>query len=127
MSSKKEIEGLLEVKKWLQERLGELKEEKEKLETLLKAIEPTEVEESSTYIEPKMQITINDVKKKLGRELTEVLDFEQKGNIITIRRNRFLDRNVWRSATQKIQEFNGRWISAGEDSRWEIELNKQKD
>lgn len=49
-----------------------------------------------------------------------VLEFLQEENVIVIRRKQYLERDAWLAINAKDDELNGRWISAGEDSRWEI-------
>jgi hypothetical protein len=50
----------------------------------------------------------------------EVLEFSQEENVIVIRRKQYLERDTWLAINAKVDEVGGRWMSAGEDSRWEI-------
>lgn len=125
--SKEEMERLLGVKTWLQEEISDIAGEKERLKTLLRVVDMAMGELPIIEIGPKPELTLAEIKRALGSGFTEFLDFSQKGNVIAIRSKRFLERDVWLAVTDMDRQLNGRWISAGEDSRWEIYLDRTAD
>jgi hypothetical protein len=50
------------------------------------------------------------------------LEFSQEDHAIMIRRKQYLERETWLAVNAKVDEVGGCWISAGEDSRWEIPI-----
>ena len=54
-----------------------------------------------------------------------VLEFTQDDQGITIRRMQYLERDTWLTINAKVDEIGGRWISAGEASRWEISITRK--
>ena len=126
--SEEEIEELLEIKDWLQKRLSELEEEKEKLSRYVQVLETmtkTPLRETVPVREtaPRQAgLSLNQIKERFGSNLVGLLEFEIQGNRVMIRQKRFLESGVWRSITDIVRELNGRWVSRGEESRWEIDL-----
>jgi hypothetical protein len=50
----------------------------------------------------------------------EVLKFTEDDNVIAIQLKQHLERDTWRAINAKVDELGGRWVSACEESRWEI-------
>jgi hypothetical protein len=50
----------------------------------------------------------------------DVLEFTNDDNVVTIRQKQHLDLDTWLAIDAKVGELGGRWVSAGEDSRWEL-------
>lgn len=119
---KEGIEELLEVKDWLQEEISEVDEEK--LKALLRVIDRALAELPTVEVKPKTGAALAEIKRVFESEVAKFLEFTQRGNVVVIRRIRFLERSVWLAVTEKVRPLNGRWISAGEDSRWEIYLDR---
>ena len=111
---------LLKMRAWLHEALLRNEVDKHKLTAFLETINkslksPPQSEDASTS-----EITVAEIKQVFDNDQLEVLEFSQVANIIAIRRKQYLERDMWLAINTKVDELGGRWISAGEDSRWEI-------
>jgi hypothetical protein len=118
--SEDEGEQRAALKQWLQDRLAEVERERERLTALLEVIDMAAADQPSVEVEPSTGLTLSDVRDALGRDFTDLLDIQVEGTVVVIRRRQFLERAVWDAITEKVRRLNGNWISAGEDSRWEI-------
>ncbi len=65
-------------------------------------------------------ITVAEIMRVFDDDQLAVLEFSQDEQVIVIRRKQYLERDVWLAINAKVDELGGRWISAGEDSRWKI-------
>jgi hypothetical protein len=120
--SEDEGEQRTALRQWLQERLAEVERERERIITLLEVIDMATTDRPSAEGAASTRLTLSDVRDALGRDVTDMLNIQVDGTVAVIRRRQFLERAVWDGITEKVRRLNGNWISAGEDSRWEIEL-----
>jgi hypothetical protein len=116
------VEELLKMRTWLQEALLRNEQDKQQLTTFLSTIDTLLGSQPRAEAEHTPQVTIAEVKRVFDDELLKVLEITQEDPVIVIRRKQFLERDVWLTVNAKVDELNGHWISAGEDSRWEIPI-----
>jgi hypothetical protein len=67
-------------------------------------------------------VTVAEVMRVFDDDQLNVLEFSQEENSIVIRRKQYLERDTWLAINATVDEVGGRWIRAGEDSRWEISI-----
>ena len=113
---------LLKMRVWLHEALMRNEVDKQKLTAFLEIVNgflerPPRIEDES-----QPGITLADVKWVFDNDQLAVLEFEQEENVIVIRRKQYLERETWLAINAKVDELGGRWVSAGEGSRWEIPI-----
>lgn len=120
--SEDEVEKRAKLKQWLQDRLAEVERERERISELLEVIDMAATDQPSANVASSTGLTLSDIRDVLSRDFTDLLDIQAEGTVVVIRRRLFLERAVWNAVTERVRSFNGSWISAGEDSRWEIEL-----
>jgi hypothetical protein len=120
--SEDEGEQRAALRQWLQGRLAEVEQERERIITLLEVLDMAATDRPSAKGAASTRLTLSNVRDALGREFTDLLDIQVEGDVVVIRRRQFLERAVWDEITEKVRRLNGNWISAGEDSRWEIAL-----
>jgi hypothetical protein len=111
---------LANMRAWLHEALMRNEVDKQKLTAFLELVNglletPPQSEDVSIS-----GVTVAEVRRVFDDDQLTVLEFSQEENIITIRRKQYLERDTWLAINAKVDEVGGRWISAGEDSRWEI-------
>lgn len=111
------------LRQWLQDRLAELDQERERIVTLLEVVDMAATDRPSATGAVRTRLALSDIRDALGQDFADLLDIQLEGTIVVIRRRQFLDRAVWDAITEKVRRLNGSWISAGEDSRWEIVLS----
>ena len=120
--SEDEVEKRIELKQWLQDRLAKVEQERERISGLLEVIDMAATDQPSANVASSTGLTLSYIRDVLSRDFTDLLDIQAEGTVVVIRRRLFLERAVWNAVTERVRSFNGSWISAGEDSRWEIEL-----
>jgi hypothetical protein len=113
---------LLKMWAWLQESLLRNEVDKLKLTAFLETIDSLLNSTTRTEGESTSEITVAEVKRVFDDELLNVLEFSQEDHVIIIRRKQYLERNTWLAINTKVDELGGRWVSAGENSRWEISI-----
>ena len=111
---------LVKMRAWLHEALLRNEVDKQKLTAFLETINGLLESPPRTEGEITSGVTVAEVMRVFEDDQLEVLEFSQDENVITIRRKQYLERDTWLAITAKVDEVGGRWISAGEDSRWEI-------
>jgi hypothetical protein len=115
---------LLKMRAWLHEALMRNEVDKQKLTGFLDIInELLERPPPSMADETTPGVSLADVRRVFDDDQLNVLEFSQEENVIAIRRKQYLERDVWLAINAKVDELGGRWVSAGEDSRWEISIN----
>lgn len=62
--------------------------------------------------------TIDEIKQRLGDD-ADKLDINTENDTIVIRPKTWLQ-NEWYRINEAIKSMGGRWISEGQNSRWEI-------
>jgi hypothetical protein len=107
---------------WLHEALMRNEVDKQKLTAFLETINALLESTPRTEDISTTRITVAEVKRVFDDDHFTVLEFSHEENIITIRRKQYLERDTWLAINAKVDEVGGRWISAGEDSRWEIPI-----
>jgi hypothetical protein len=111
---------LLKMRAWLHESLMRNEVDKQKLTAFLEIINGLLESPSPTEDISQPEIDLAEVMRVFEDDHLEVLEFSQAENVIAIRRKQYLERDTWLTINAKVDELGGRWISAGEDSRWEI-------
>ena len=111
---------LLKMRAWLHEALMRNEVDKQKLTAFLETVNgllkrPPPTEDTSAP-----EITLAEVKRVFDDDQLAVLEFAQEDQVIVIRRKQYLERDTWLAINAKVDEVGGHWISAGENSRWEI-------
>jgi hypothetical protein len=111
---------LLKMRAWLHEALMRNEVDKQKLNAFLEIVNgllesPPRSEDVSTS-----GITMAEIMQVFDDDQLAVVEFSQNKQVITIRRKQYLERDTWLAINAKVDELGGRWISAGEASRWEI-------
>ena len=113
---------LLKMRAWLHEALLRNEVDKQKLTAFLDIVNgflerPSHIEDESP-----LQIALAEVMRVFDDDQLAVLEFTQEQNVVVIRRKQYLERDTWLAINAKVDEVGGRWVSAGEDSRWEISI-----
>jgi hypothetical protein len=111
---------LLKMRAWLHEALLRNEVDKQKITAFLEIINELLERPPPTESESISGITVAEVKRVFDDDQLAVLEFSQEEHAISIRRKQYLERDTWLAINAKVDEVGGRWISAGEDSRWEI-------
>lgn len=111
---------LLKMRAWLHEALLRNEVDRQKLTAFLEIVNGVLQSPPSTEGEVTSGITVAEAMRVFDDDQLEVLEFSQDKQVIVIRRKQYLERNVWLAINAKVDELDGRWVSAGEDSRWEI-------
>jgi hypothetical protein len=111
---------LLQMRAWLHEALMRNEVDKQKLTAFLETVNgllkrPPRTDETS-----RPEINLAEVKRMFDDDHLAVLEFAQVDQVIVIRRKQYLERDTWLAINAKVDEMGGQWISAGENSRWEI-------
>lgn len=115
---------LAKMRAWLHEALLRNEVDKRKLTAFLDIITGVLETPPRTEDEFTSGITVAEIMRVFDDDQLDVLEFSQGENIIVIRRKQFLERDTWLAINAKVDEVGGRWISAGEASRWEITTSK---
>lgn len=116
------VNELMKIKNWLQDYLSKLEHDKDQLMTFIESIDTLVEKEVRIEEIPPTSATLAEVRRVFNEELLNVLAFSQEGNTVIIRRQQYLERDTWLTVNAKVDELQGRWISAGEESRWEIPI-----
>ncbi len=111
---------LLKMRAWLHEALMRNEVDKQKLTAFLETVNGLLESPPRAEDESQPEIALAEVKRVFDDEQLALLEFSQEDQIIVIRRKQYLERETWLAVNAKVDEVGGRWISAGEDSRWEI-------
>jgi hypothetical protein len=111
---------LLNMRAWLHEALMRNEVDKQKLTAFLETVNTLLKSPQPTESESRPEIPLAEVKRVFDDCQLEVLEFSQEDQVIVIRRKQYLERDTWLAINAKVDELGGRWMSAGEDSRWEI-------
>lgn len=115
---------LLKMRAWLHEALLRNEVDKQKLTAFLDIVNGLLERPQPIEGEVTSGITVAEIMRVFDDDQLKVLEFTQEGNVIVIRRKQYLERETWLAINAKIDEIGGRWISAGEDSRWEISITR---
>jgi hypothetical protein len=118
------VNELMKIKTWLQEYLSKMEQDKQQLNMFIESIDQLVEKEARIEEVPPTTVTLEQVRHVFDDDLLNVLEFSQEGNTIVIQQQQFLERNIWLRINAKVDEINGHWVSAGEDSRWEIPVNE---
>jgi hypothetical protein len=113
---------LLKMRVWLHEALMRNEVDKQKLTAFLETVNGLLESPPRTEEESQPEIKLAEVRRVFDDDQLAVLEFSQDGQVIAIRRKQYLERDTWLAINAKVDELGGRWVSAGEDSRWEILL-----
>jgi hypothetical protein len=114
------VNELMEIKTWFQKYLSKMEQDKQQLNMFIEFIDKLVEKEARTDEVPPTTVTLEQVRCVFDDDLLNVLEFSQEGNTIIIQQQQFLERNIWLRINAKVDGINGHWVSAGEDSRWEI-------
>jgi len=114
------VNELVEIKTWFQKYLSKMEQDKQQLNMFIESIDKLVEKEARTDEVPPTTVTLEQVRRVFDDDLLNVLEFSQEGNTIIIQQQQFLERNIWLRINAKVDGINGHWVSAGEDSRWEI-------
>jgi hypothetical protein len=115
---------LVKMRAWLHEALMRNEVDKQKLTAFLDIVNGFLASPPCTEGDVASGITFAEIMRVFDDDQIEVLEFSQDENIIVIRRKQYLERDVWLAINATVDEVGGRWISAGEDSRWEISITR---
>ncbi len=118
------VNELMKIKTWFQEHLSKMEQDKQQLNRFIESIDKLVEKEARTEELPPTTVTLEQVRRVFDDDLLNVLDFSQEGNTIIIQQQQFLERTIWLRINTKVDEINGHWVSAGEDSRWEIPISE---
>lgn len=110
----------LKMRAWLHEALMRNEVDKQKLTAFLDIVNGFLQRPPPTKGDVASGITVAEIMRVFDDDQLAVLEFSQDENVIAIRRKQYLERDVWLAINAKVDEVGGRWVSAGEDSRWEI-------
>jgi hypothetical protein len=113
---------LLKMRAWLHEALLRNEVDRQKLTAFLETVNGLLERPPHPESEVTSGITVAEIRRVFDDEQLAVLEFSQDEHVITIRRKQYLERETWLAINAKVDELTGRWISAGEDSCWEIPI-----
>ena len=111
---------LTNMRAWLHEALMRNEVDKQKLTAFLEIVNGVLERPPPTESEVTTEVSVAEVMRVFDDDQLAVLEFSQEDQVIAIRRKQYLARDTWLAINSKVDEIGGRWISAGEDSRWEI-------
>ena len=114
---------LLKMRAWLHEALLRNEVDKQKLTAFLETINALLEHPPRTEDKVTTKITSAEIMRVFNDDQLDVLEFSQEEHVIVIQRKQYLERETWLAINAKVDEVGGRWISAGENSRWEIPTN----